>query len=350
MRKILVIRFSSIGDIVLTTPVIRTLKRQLDAEVHFLTKKAYAPVLRHNPYLDRLWLMERDVSELIPGLRAERFDHIVDLHHNLRSKTVELGLFPISVSAFDKLNFRKWLLTTLKIDRMPNLHIVDRYLAAAAPLGVTKDGEGLDYFLGPEDEVRLLPQAEIAEQDVPLLVDGGTYGVAATAMGAPLPYVAFVIGAAHATKRLPEEQATQIGAGLSDPGILLGGPGEAAEGERIARAAGPHVLNTCGVLALNQSACLVRDARVVLTHDTGLMHIAAAFRKPIVSVWGNTVPAFGMYPYYPAGMDRNTTLEVSDLSCRPCSKIGYAECPKGHFRCMRAIHPERVIAAVTAAE
>jgi ADP-heptose:LPS heptosyltransferase len=350
MRKILVIRFSSIGDIVLTTPVIRTLKQQLDAEVHFLTKKTYAPVLRYNPYVDRLWLMERDVSELIPGLRAERFDHIVDLHRNLRSKTVELGLFPISVSAFDKLNFRKWLLTTLKIDRMPDRHIVDRYLAAAAPLGVENDGQGLDYFLGPEDEVRLLPQGEITEQDVSLLVAAGEIGIAATATGAPLPYVAFVIGAAHATKRLPEEQITQIAAGISEPVVLLGGPGESAAGERIARAAGPHVLNTCGALSLNQSACLVRDARRVLTHDTGLMHIAAAFRKRIISVWGNTVPAFGMYPYYPAGMDRNTTLEVRDLSCRPCSKIGYAECPKGHFRCMRDIHPERVIAAVTAAE
>ena len=346
MRKILVIRFSSIGDIVLTTPVVRVLKQQLGVEVHFLTKKAYAPVLRHNPYLDRLWLMERDVSELIPALRAERFDHIVDLHHNLRTRHVQLGLFPISVSTFDKLNFRKWLLTTFKIDWMPDVHIVDRYLAAAAPLGVENDGQGLDYFLGPEDEVRLLPQGEIVEQDVSLLVAAGEIGIAATATGTPLPYTAFVIGAAHATKRLPEDQITQIARGIAGPVILLGGPGEAELGTRIAADAGPHVINTCGALALNQSACLVRDAELVISHDTGLMHIAAAFRKRIISVWGNTVPAFGMYPYYPTGVDRNTTLEVTGLSCRPCSKIGYAECPKGHFRCMRDIHPERVLAAV----
>lgn len=346
MRKILLLRFSSIGDIVLTTPVVRALKQQLGAEVHFLTKKAYAPVLRHNPYIDRLWLMERDVAELIPQLRAEHFDHIVDLHHNLRTRHVQLGLFPISVSTFDKLNFRKWLLTTLKIDRMPDLHIVDRYLAAAEPLGVRNDGAGLDYFLAPEDEVRLLPQREIETLDVSLLVDGGEIGIAATATGPSLPYTAFVIGAAHATKRLPEDQLIQIARGIAGPVVLLGGPGEAEMGTRIAATAGGHAINTCGELPLNQSACLVRDAEVVITHDTGLMHIAAAFRKRIVSVWGNTVPAFGMTPYYPTGMDRNTTLEVLGLSCRPCSKIGYAKCPKGHFRCMRDIHPERVLAAV----
>ena len=102
------------------------------------------------------------------------------------------------------------------------------------------------------------------------------------------------------------------------------------------------VVNVCGRLSLHQSASLVRQSAVVLTHDTGLMHIAAALRKPIVSVWGSTVPKLGMYPFYPDGMDLNTSIEVMGLRCRPCSKIGYERCPKGHFRCMREVDAEGV--------
>ncbi|NJB86289.1 ADP-heptose:LPS heptosyltransferase [Lewinella marina] len=310
----MIVRFSSIGDIVLTSPVIRCLKQQTGSEVHFLTKAAFAATLKHNPYLDRLWTIRRDLSEIAAELVAEGFTHLIDLHGNLR--TLELkqrlrwgqlrrGRRPPRVTTFDKLNFRKLLLTRLKVDRMPDRHIVDRYLDAAAPLGVTNDGGGLDYFIGPEEAVA----------------------------GPDRPFVAFVIGAAHATKRLEEDQLVEVCARIPSPIVLLGGPDEAALGERIA-ATGGHIKNACGRYSLNGSADLVRQAAVVITHDTGLMHVAAAFRKPIVSVWGNTVPALGMYPYLPGGQP-HTQAEVAGLGCRPCSKIGYPACPRGHFRCMR---------------
>ncbi|WP_246050265.1 glycosyltransferase family 9 protein [Neolewinella litorea] len=290
------------------------MKRQTGAEVHFLTKAGFAATLRNNPYVDRLWTIKKDISEVAEGLMNENFTHLIDLHGNLR--TLELkqrlrwglllrGRRPPRVSTFDKLNFRKFLLTRFKLDRMPARHIVDRYLEAVAGLSVTNDGGGLDYFIAPEEEVAA-PER---------------------------PYVAFVIGAAHATKRLEEEQMKEICKRLPVPVILLGGPDEAETGERIA-ATGDHLTNACGRYSLNGSADLVRKAAVVITHDTGLMHIAAAYRKPIVSVWGNTVPALGMYPYLPDGQAQ-TLAEVPGLPCRPCSKIGYAACPQGHFRCMR---------------
>ena len=105
---------------------------------------------------------------------------------------------------------------------------------------------------------------------------------------------------------------------------------------------GPHVLNTCGQYSLHQSASLLRQAALVITHDTGLMHIAAALRKPIVSIWGSTIPEFGMTPFYPQDLAQNTTIEVKNLACRPCSKIGYEVCPKGHFRCMETIEVEKI--------
>ncbi|MBB4079985.1 ADP-heptose:LPS heptosyltransferase [Lewinella aquimaris] len=313
--KVLIVRFSSIGDIVLTSPVVRCVKLQTGAEVHFLTKKSFAATVRHNPYIDRLWLIEKNLSEIAGDLTAEGFTHLIDLHGNLR--TLELkqrlrlgnlrrGRKPPRTATFDKLNVQKFLLTRFRIDRMPDRHIVDRYLDAAQDiLGVTDDGKGLDYFIGVEEGVQ-----------------------------APdVPYVAFVIGAAHATKRLETEQMIEICAALPCPVVLLGGPAEAEMGEQIA-ATGTHIENGCGKYSLNGSADLVRRAAVVITHDTGLMHIAAAFRRPIVSVWGNTVPTFGMYPYLPDG-PAHVTAEVGGLDCRPCSKIGYAACPQGHFRCMR---------------
>ena len=313
--KVLIVRFSSIGDIVLTSPVARCVKKQTGGEVHFLTKQSFAATVRHSPYVDRLWTIERDVKEIASDLIAERFTHVIDLHGNLR--TLELkqrlrwghllaGRRPPRVATFDKLNTRKLLLTRWRIDRMPDVHIVDRYLAAASFLGVRNDGQGLDYFLGPQDTV-----------PVP---DG--------------PYVAFVIGAAHATKCLEEPQMLELCRRIPHPIVLLGGPGEAALGARIAGEV-KGVENACGRYSLNGSAELVRRAAAVLTHDTGLMHIAAAFRRPIVSVWGNTVPAFGMYPYLPDGAPEAVIAEVEGLPCRPCSKIGYAECPRGHFKCMR---------------
>ena len=311
--KILLVRFSSIGDIVLISPVLRCVKQQTGAEVHFLTKSAFAATVRHNPYIDRLWTIEKDIREMASGLTAANFTHLIDLHGNLRSLELKQrlrwgalrrGRRPPIVTTFNKLNFRKFLLTRLRIDRMPAVHIVDRYLAAAAHLGVANDGRGLDYFIGPGEGV------------VP-----------------PAPtYLAFVIGAAHATKRLEEAQLIEVCRRLPSPIVLLGGPAERELGERIA-ATGTHITNGCGTYSLNGSADLVRQAAAVITHDTGLMHIAAAFRRPIVSVWGNTVPALGMTPY--RAEPGSVIAEVEGLPCRPCSKIGYAACPQGHFRCMR---------------
>lgn len=307
-KKILILRFSSIGDIVLTTPVIRCLKKQLNAEVHYLTKAAFLPILKYNPHLDKIFTIQKKVAEVLPDLKKEKYDVVVDLHKNLRTWQVRIGLgFPKTLT-FDKLNVEKWLMVNFKINRLPKVHIVDRYLKAVESLGVVNDGQGLDYFLPPEKSWRAGP-----------------------------PYIVFAIGAAHATKRLPTEKIIEICQNIKLPVLLIGGKDVAAEGEIIAQKSGNHVSNTCGKCTLHESAAYIRDAQKVFTHDTGMMHIAAAFNKEIISIWGNTIPEFGMYPYYKSGVEKNKSLEVKGLACRPCSKIGYGECPKGHFKCMQEI-------------
>lgn len=318
MSKILIIRFSSIGDIVLTTPVLRCIRLQTGAEVHFLTKESFRNVVEHNPHVGRVFTIRKKVREVLPALKAEGYDFVVDLHHNLRSWQVKTAL-GVPSKSFDKLNWEKWLLVNWGINRLPRLHIVDRYLAAAAPLGVQNDGLGLDYFI-PEAE-------EAAAQDFL----AGYFGE-----NIP-PFIALVTGAAHATKRLPEARLIELCRLMTLPVVLLGGPEEQEQGERIAAQSGAHILNACGKLKLNQSAAVLRRAQTVITHDTGLMHIAAALGKDIISIWGNTVPEFGMTPYIPNGHPAGKILEVKGLSCRPCSKIGHKACPKGHFRCMNDI-------------
>ena len=320
--KILIIRFSSIGDIVLTTPVIRCVKQQLaGAQVHFIAKKQFAGILESNPYLDKIYSIEQKISEVGKELKKENYDFVVDLHHNLRSAQIK-SLLGKRSGSFQKLNLQKWLMVNLKINKLPGSHIVDRYFDTVKALGIQNDGKGLDYFIPKKDEVDV--------KTLPVEFQNG--------------YIGFVIGAKHFTKQLPAEKIASICKKLDQPVILLGGKEDFAKGEIIqSQLTGHKAYNACGKYNLNQSASLVRQAKKIITHDTGLMHIAAAFKKEIVSVWGNTIPEFGMAPYYGKSQISSLKSQVQNLSCRPCSKIGFPKCPKGHFKCMNEINEEEIV-------
>jgi len=317
--KFLIIRFSSIGDIVLTSPVVRCLKTQFpEAEVHFLTKKRNADLLEANPYIDKIQLFDHSLSDVIQTLKSENYDYIIDLHNNLRSLAVKLRLKVKSYS-FNKLNFRKVLLTKLKLDMMPEGHIVDRNLGTLRQFNIQNDGKGLEYFIPNEDNFSI---SEFPDN----YLDG---------------YVALVLAGTYRTKRLPVEKVKKLISESSILFVLLGGKGERILAASIMQWNTGNVIDFTGKLRINQSASLVKNARLVISNDTGLMHIAAAFHKKILSVWGNTSPELGMYPYLPG--EGSEILEVKGLSCRPCSKLGYSECPKKHFRCMNDIPEDRII-------
>lgn len=312
--KFLIIRLSSIGDIVLTTPVIRCLKNTLpDAEIHYLTKSSFTNILAENPYISKLHAWGKDEKEILQVLKNEKFDYIIDLHHNLRTLKIKRFLNPAKHYSFPKLNIQKWLLTALKINVLPDIHIVDRYLETVKSFGVKNDGKGLDYFIPKKDEVPVT--------DLPATHASG--------------YIGIVIGAALNTKKLPLDKLINLCEEIAHPIILLGGPEDHTAGEEIARHDRIKIYNACGKFNLNESAWIVKNSLLIITHDTGLMHIAAAFQKKVIAIWGNTVPAFGMAPYYGNAENKSQNFEVKKLYCRPCSKIGYAKCPLGHFKCMQ---------------
>ncbi len=319
--KVLIVRFSSIGDIVLTSPIVRCIKEQLPyAQVHYLTKASFKQVIAHSPYIDKRYYLEDDLNKLIPQLKKEKYDYIIDLHKNIRSLKVKQAL-GCKAYTFSKLNFQKWVYVNFKKNIMPDKSIVERYFEGIRALGVKNDGKGLDYFLSAADEV--------TNKDIPMSHWAG--------------YIACVIGGSYNTKKYPVEKWKEFCEKSPYPIILLGGPEDRAQGDLIAAVDKIRVYNACGKFSLNESACLVKYSKLVISNDTGLMHIAAAYRKKIISLWGNTTPEMGMFPYYGYN-NLNTNVsndfkiaEIKHLSCRPCSKIGYSECPKKHFKCMKEI-------------
>ena len=320
-KKILIIRFSSIGDIVLTTPVVRCIATQTDYQVHYCTKASYAKWLSSSPYIDKIHVLDGSLWSLLKELREHKFDYIIDLHGNLRTSIIKSAKLFTKSYSFNKLNLEKWLYTNFKIDTLPNKHIVERYLATAKALGVKDDGEGLDYFI---------PQ----ETSIPTEL--------------PKKYVVFAIGGQHNTKKLPLNKLILFCDKINTDIVLLGGSEDVATANKIedffdydeAKREMLHRLNkktqiwnVCGKTDIHQSALIIQKASHVFSHDTGMMHIAAALNKHIYSIWGSTAPKFGMYPY----RTPFSVLENNNLSCRPCSKIGHKKCPSKHFKCMNEL-------------
>jgi ADP-heptose:LPS heptosyltransferase len=311
--KILVIRFSSIGDIVLTTPVLRALKKQIPAvELHFLTKAGFKTVVANNPHIDRVFTIDSRISEVLQELKSEQYDYIIDLHKNARTLALRIKLGKPAFT-FPKLNWKKLLLVKLKKNLLPKLHIVERYFMAVEKLGVVNDNLPSEFYISEKDEVNLLEKFGLQTKS----------------------FVTIAIGAQFATKRMPLTKLKEIIEKIQLPVVLVGGPMDISFADSLLSMFPDQVIySACGTYNLAQSASIVKQSKVLLTNDTGMMHIASCFQLPIVSVWGNTVPALGMYPYFPGNSELFSIHEVKGLNCRPCSKIGFQKCPKGHFNCM----------------
>lgn len=318
--KILIVRFSSIGDVVLSSPIVRCLKTQVpNCELHFLIKDKFKDTLTHNPYIDKIYSFKKNVSEVTEVLKEEKYDSIIDLHHNLRSLKLKLAL-GIKTYSFKKLNVQKFMAVNFKrMNGLPPVHIVDRYFETVKHLGVSNDGLGLDYFISPNDEFNMA-------QKFPQLQSSN--------------FMALVVGGSYYTKQIPLSKLIEICNLSTQQFILLGGKTDVKVAQQLEQVC-KNVINACGMLSLNQSAYVLKMCSTVVTSDTGLMHIAAAYKKRIISLWGNTIPEFGMYPYLPG--DDSKILEVKNLKCRPCSKLGYSECPKKHFKCMNDIDVSEII-------
>ncbi|MBM3185082.1 MAG: glycosyltransferase family 9 protein [Bacteroidetes bacterium] len=323
--KVLVIRFSSIGDIVLTFPVLRCIKEQIaNSEIHFATKKAFSDLAYASGSIDQLHILDGSLSDLSKRLKNEKFDIVIDLHNNLRSRMLCYKLGIKQTYHFRKLNFLKWILVRFKRNYLPKIHVVDRYFEAVNNIGVVNDGRNNTFNLTQELNVR----------DVLNLEEKS--------------YISIAIGAQFETKQIPIIKIQEIISKIDLPIVLLGGKMDEQKANSIIELLPEkNIKNTCGKYSLLQSAAIVKNSKLLIAGDTGLMHIAACFDIPIYVIWGNTTPSFGMSAYKPQGSDSVHNFEVQNLTCRPCSKIGFDKCPKGHHKCMMNIDESKIVEGIT---
>ncbi len=330
--KILIIRFSSFGDVVLSTPVPRLLKNKYpESVIHFITKKEYSSIYNNNNYVDKVIKFEKNLYQTYIKLRNEKYNLIIDLHNNLRSNYLKLLLFKRSYT-YDKQFFKRWLVTNFKLN-LKIKHIASSYIETLRGLNIDDDRMGLDFYIDENNK--------IFKKDLPISHRNGFYS--------------FVMGAKHFTKRLPVKKIIELCDKINKPIILIGGKDEISNSLKvenffksrntdygdIARTLDKKTIiyNLCGKLSINQSASIIQASKAVYTNDTGFMHVAAAFKKRVIAIFGSTHPNLGFYPY----KTNFFIYQNNKLSCRPCTKIGLSRCPLKHFKCMNEIKFEDVI-------
>ncbi len=312
--RLLFIRFSSIGDIVLTTPAIRCAKQQIPGvEIHFLTKLAMRDLVDSNPCIDHFHYLDKDINKTIAALKKIQFDYVIDLHHNIRSWKIKKAL-GVKAFSYQKLSIRKLLLAKLHINLLPDTHVCDRYLDTLKYFNVTNDGKGLDYFFPAKN----------------------TFTAANLPTSHQAGFIAFVIGASYYNKKMPVDKWIRLAQQIKMPIVLVGGKEDMVDANLMAQANASSIYNACGKYSIQESANILQMAKLVVSHDTGFLHVAAALKKPTITIWGATSPALQFEAYYPS---QTTTPHynaiVPYLPCQPCTKQGDQHCPQGHFACMQ---------------
>jgi len=289
--KILVVRFSSIGDIILTTPILRCLKSQLDCDIDFLTKRSYQNLLLSNPNIRDIYTLNEKTNDTINFLRNKEYDIIIDLQSNLRSLKIRLGL-KVKSFVVKKLNIKRYILIYFGINLLNN-HIVDRYFKTVSNLKVYNDNKGIDYILSNETKLKFKTDKD---------------------------YISWCIGGTYEAKKLSVKQISSVINKLNSDVVLIGGAAEKKmAAEIIKNTISKKVLSFCGEISIEESALLIKKSKLFLTNDTGMMHIASAFNSPIISFWGCTKPSLGFSAYMPNKKSENIIIETTK---RPCSKHG----------------------------
>ncbi len=319
-KKVLIIRLSSLGDILLTTPLVRVLKKKFkDVRIDFVVKTQYQDVLQLNPYISKLFLYEKEknrISELIARLKENEYDAVIDLQNNFRSAEIRRAVHT-KTFIFNKRTAGKFLLVNFKINLLTNAPPIPVRYAEAVP-GIQLDEQGLDLFTEKEPSANLEDKHNL---------------------------IGFAPGSRHFTKMWPRDHYEKLGNLLTREGftiVLFGGKDDknvCAEISENIRGS----IDLCNNNDLLQTAADMKKCAAVVCNDSGMMHTACAVKVPVLAFFGSTVKEFGFIPY----KNRNLILENNSLTCRPCSHIGRERCPKDHFRCMLKITPENALEALT---
>lgn len=330
-KNILILRLSSIGDILLTTAFIRQVRKTFpNAHITYIVKIEFQDLLRFNPHIDKIITFDsatkfRGLKALNSLLRKTKYDFVFDLHNNMRTNRMLAGIDSHKIFKIKKNKIKRAALVYLKMNLYKSIKsIPERYLDVGAEKGVEDDGLGLELFLGQKKEENTREKTN-------------KFGLT------PGLYICFGPGAAHFTKMWPEENVEElIDKITSQTGYKVAVLGSASEEELIKGIIkNKNVVNFCGRLSLLESAAIISDSAGMVSNDSGLMHMTVALKKPIIAIFGSTVEELGFFPYR-----AEATIFENKLWCRPCSHVGRKSCPLGHFKCMRLTDVERVFTEV----
>ncbi len=339
--KILIIRFSSLGDILLASPLLRVVRKRFPAaQIDFLVKKEYADLVRYNPNITHVIQMNRgdwpDLRSMGSVIRKQKYDVIIDLHNGLRSRYIRMTARCPRRSVIDKRLISRFLLVHTKRNFYRDIvPVTQRYLETAKLLGIEDDGGGLD--IDVPAEIQSLVDARLNKYHLDRFDR----------------VVGFAPTARHFTKRWPQEKFVECGVELLKNGsskiLIFGAKHEAEYCGDIAHlinnaAGGPGAENLAADFSILETGAAMDRCDVIISNDSGLMHLAAARKKKLVAIFGSTVREFGFFPF----RSDAAVIENIGLRCRPCSHIGRESCPKGHFKCMMDISVAQVVSAAEA--
>jgi lipopolysaccharide heptosyltransferase II len=331
--KILVVRLSSIGDIILTTPLLRSLRTTYPgARITFVIKRQYEELLSSSPYIDELITFDKreglnGLRRIKQDLREQRFDLYLDIHKNWRSRYLRFCLHARKTTSYRKLILKRTLLIWFKINLYKTVKpVYQRYFDSVRHLGIHYDGLGTEIHVPSE-------KTEIVKS---MLSEAGyTFDA---------PLVILCPSATYANKRWKSEGFVDTARHLITVKtafvVVHGGKEDVLLCADIASAIGSRAVSMAGLLSLSESAALMQLSDLVIANDSGLLHLAQSQKKPVIGIYGATTRELGYFP-----IEQNSTVIETDLSCRPCTHNGLNKCPKKHFRCMKDIPSEKVIKA-----
>lgn len=334
-EKILIIRLSSIGDVLLTTPVIRLLRKKFPgSKIDFVVKKQFAPVLADHPQVDRLYIFDKHAESsslraLKKEIRQQQYDLIVDLHNNIRSKFLAIGSHAKMILCYRKGIIPRLLYVKFKLKLSKQIvPAYQKYINSLKIYGIKDDYQGLDFYVHPEVERQVRQKYRDFWQEDKHSIIG------------------IVPGAQHPTKRWTSEGFSSVINYLVEKGkyqiILFGNQHDRNIAATFDIPASPKILNSIGELSLREAGALMNCCDLVITNDSGLMHLATALKKKVIAIFGSTTEELGFFPY----LTEHIVIQNNSLTCRPCSHIGRKKCPKRHFKCMKDISAQHVIDAI----
>ena len=315
INRVLIIRLSSLGDILLVTPFIRSLKIQFPSvKIDMIVRKEYSDAIKLNTNIDQKFYYFRNDDEnknLITNLSKENYDLIIDLQNNLRSKKI-ISSLNVKAVKFKKSSWQKFLLVNFKINRLKDTPQIPVRYAKTIP-DIRLDNKGIDLFTDK------IPSKKISDKN---------------------NLIGLCPGARHFTKRYPKEYFIELGKLLVNKGYIIVLFGGRIDKDLCAEIANeiPGSIDLSNEDDLLQTASDMKNCLAIVCNDSGLMHVASSAGTKVIAIFGSTVKEFGFTPYN----CQNLILENNSLSCRPCSHIGKDHCPKRHFKCMNEIKPEFV--------